>query len=136
MNNLAKKEADEKAKKIADKCKSSLTTRSRKKCTSKSTSLQSSDVPQLIDEPGSSSAISRNSEVTSPMQDSVPQSLPDDDYDYECSECFGTYKEDKEMRNGAEWVQCGCGQWIHEDCIGDTVKGSDGTERICCNCVL
>ena len=35
------------------------------------------------------------------------------------------------MGNGAEWVQCGCGQWIHEDCIGDsTVVGSDGTERI------
>ena len=44
------------------------------------------------------------------MQDSVPQSLPDDNYDYECGECFGTYKEDKEMRNGAEWVQCGCSQ--------------------------
>ena len=36
------------------------------------------------------------------------------------------YKEDIEMGNGA---QCGCGQWIHEDCIGgSTVIGSDGTE--------
>jgi len=25
------------------------------------------------------------------------------------------------MGNGAEWVQCGCGQWIHEDCIDKTV---------------
>ena len=59
----------------------------------------------------------------SQMQDSVPQSSPDDDY--ECSECFGIYKEDKEMRNGAEWVQCGCGQWIYEDCIGNTMISSD-----------
>ena len=82
---------------------------------SKSTSLQPTDLRQLTNEPGSSSAIVRNSIVTLPMQDSVPQSFPDDDYEY--SECFGTYKEDKEMRNGAEWVQCGYSR------IGNTVIG-------------
>ena len=50
---------------------------------------------------------------------------------------FGMYKEDKEMGNGAEWVQFGCGQWVHKDCIGGSVVvGGDGTERICSNCVL
>ena len=59
------------------------------------------------------------------------------DNEYQCSECFGTYKGDKEMGNRAEWIQCGYGQWIHEYCIGgSTVVGSDGTERICSNCVL
>ena len=94
----------------------------------KSTSLQSTDLPQLADESELSSAIARNSVVTSPMQDSVPQSSPDDDY--ECSECFGSYKEDKDMRNGAEWVQCGCSQWIHEDCIGNTVMVLKGCALI------
>ena len=45
------------------------------------------------------------------------------------------YKEYKEMGNGAEYVG-GCGQWIHKDCVGNTVVGSDGTELMCSNCVL
>ena len=32
-----------------------------------------------------------------------------------------TCKEDIDMGNGAEWIQCGCGQWIHEDCIDVTI---------------
>ena len=48
--------------------------------------------------------------------------------EYECSECLGTYSEDMAMGNGAEWVQCGCGQWLHEDCIDKTEIGSDGIE--------
>jgi len=51
--------------------------------------------------------------------------------DYECSECLGSYRQDIEENNGTEWVQCGCGQWIHEDCIDQ-----DGKDRMCCNCVL
>ena len=35
---------------------------------------------------------------------------PSPEDDYECSECFGTYREDKEMRNCAERIQCGCDQ--------------------------
>ena len=66
-----------------------------------------------------------SSAVTLPIEDSTLQSSHDD---YECSECFGMYREDKEMGNGVEWVQCGCGQWIHEECISNTVISSDGTE--------
>ena len=62
--------------------------------------------------------------------------LPPDDNEYQCSEYYGTYREDKEMGNGAKWIQCGCGQWIHEDCVSNTVVGSDGTELMCSNCVL
>lgn len=29
----------------------------------------------------------------------------------------------QEVRNVAEWVQCGCSQWINEDWIGNTVLG-------------
>jgi len=40
------------------------------------------------------------------------------------------------MGNGTEWVQCGCGQWIHEDCIDKTEIGGNGTERMRSNCIL
>ena len=46
------------------------------------------------------------------------------------------HKEDIDLGNGVEWVQCGCGQWIHEDCIDKSVTGEDGKERMCCNCVV
>ena len=102
-----------------------LPKRSRKKCPSKSTSSLPST--HLRDKPGTSAAIAESS-VASPIQDSVLLCYHPDDDEYQCNECFGTYKEDKEMGNGAEWVQCGCGQWIYEDCVSNTVADSDGTE--------
>ena len=129
-DDLAKKKAEEKAKKVADKGKPMLTKRSRRKCP------PSSESHQLADDEGSLSSVARSSVVGehSSTQRSALQHTPDDYY--ECSECFGTYKEDKEMRNGAEWIRCGCSQWIHEECISNTLMGSDGTERMCSNCVL
>ena len=58
---------------------------------------------------------------------------PEDDY--ECTECLGTYNDDT-YNTHAEWIQCDCSQWIHEDCIADTLIGDDGTERICSNNTL
>lgn len=58
------------------------------------------------------------------------------DLDYQCSECFGTYKEDIDLGNGAEWIQCSCGQWIYEECIDETVVGEDGIKIMCSNCVI
>ena len=130
---MLRKKAEEKAKKTADKDKPSLIRKSRKKCLNKSLGVPSTDLSQPLDETGTSSSMAESSVVTLPIQDSTLQSSHDD---YECSECFGTYREDKEMGNGAEWVQCGCGQWIHEECISNTVIGSDCTERMCSNCVL
>jgi len=37
--------------------------------------------------------------------------------DYECSEYLGTYQQDVEAGNGAAWVKCGCGQWIHDEYV-------------------
>jgi len=66
--------------------------------------------------------------------------VSDDDFegdcDYECSECLGSYQQDVDANNGAEWVRCGCGQWIHEDCIDQVLTGTDGKDRLCSNCVL
>ena len=52
-------------------------------------------------------ATAEDSVLASPLQDCVCSS-PDDEY--QCSECFGMYKEDKEMENWAEWVRCDYGQ--------------------------
>jgi len=37
--------------------------------------------------------------------------------DHECCEWLISFQQDVAEKNGAEWVRCGCGQWIHEDCI-------------------
>jgi len=55
--------------------------------------------------------------------------------DYECSECLGSYQQDIEENNGAEWVHCGCGQWIHQDCIDQVMTGTDSKDRMRSNCV-
>ena len=112
-----------------------LKKKARRKC------LPSSESHQLVDDAGSSLSVARSSVVEEPSSTQSSTLKPSPDDYYECSECFGTYKEDKEMRNGAkrngaEWIRCGCGQWIHEECISNTVMGSDGTERMCSNCVL
>ena len=33
-------------------------------------------------------------------------------------------------------VRCGCGHWIHEDCIDEVVTGKDGKDIMCSNSVL
>ena len=33
-----------------------------------------------------------------------------------CCVCFGSYEDD--AGTDREWLQCRCGRWIHEDCIG------------------
>ena len=60
----------------------------------------------------------------------------EEDCDYECRECLESFQQDIAEKNGAEWVRCGCGQWIHEDCIDQVVTDKDGKDRLCSNCVL
>jgi len=56
--------------------------------------------------------------------------------DCECSECLGTHQQDVEAGNGTAWVKCGCGQWIHDECVYQSAIGEDGKERMCSNCVV
>ena len=37
--------------------------------------------------------------------------------DYEGYECLGTYQDDDKMGNGAEWIKCVSGQWLHEGIV-------------------
>ena len=41
----------------------------------------------------------------------------EEDCDYECWKRLGSFQQGIAEKNGVEWVKCGCGQWIHEDCI-------------------
>ena len=37
--------------------------------------------------------------------------------------------------SGADWIFCRCGQYLHEDCVEEVVKDSDGVDRLCSFCV-
>ena len=56
--------------------------------------------------------------------------------DYECCECLGTYQDDVKMGNGAEWIKCACGQWLHEECVESTATDVNGKLRCCSNCIV
>ena len=60
----------------------------------------------------------------------------EEDCDYECCERLGSYQQDIAEKNGAEWIMCGCGQWIQKDCIDQVVTGKDGKDRMCYNFVM
>ena len=118
---LARKKAEERASKA--KNKKNPPKRSKHK-QSNSSSVDSSNEPSTS-----------HSDVT-PAPSSSAVITVSGDLDYCCCECLGTYKDDIDQGNGAEWIQCGCGQWIHEECIDVTATDEDGNERICSNCVI
>ena len=60
----------------------------------------------------------------------------EEDCDCECCECIRSFQQDIAEKNGAEWVRCGCGQWIHEDYIDQVVTDKDDKDRLCSNYVL
>ena len=99
---------------MADKGKT-LQTRSRQKRVSKSKSVAT--------------------DVAAAGPSSVKDSVLSPENDYECTEYLGTHNDNITLGNGAERIQCGCGQWIHEECIVNTMTGDDGTETICSNCI-
>ena len=53
-----------------------------------------------------------------------------------CCVCFQAFAEDVEEGTGAEWVQCTCTRWLHEDCILDSIIDSSGKERLCPFCTM
>ena len=49
---------------------------------------------------------------------------------WQCSICYEDYDE----VGTEDWVQCGCGRWIHELCITDVVIDAAGKELFCLYC--
>lgn len=54
----------------------------------------------------------------------------------ECCECSLTYAEDVRLGTGAEWVECACGRWLHEECIDSIEYNSNGKEKFCSFCII
>ena len=52
-----------------------------------------------------------------------------------CCMCFKSYENDVLERNGAEWIDCACGRWLHLDCAEDCVEDSFGKQRYCPYCI-
>ena len=48
----------------------------------------------------------------------------------ECTFCYAPYTND-----GQDWIECGCGQWIHVDCMEDMYVDGSGRERFCPMCL-
>ena len=49
-----------------------------------------------------------------------------------CCMCFELYSEDI---SGADWIECGCGRWLHEECAEECVVDANGKERFCPTCL-
>jgi len=52
-----------------------------------------------------------------------------------CCMCFVRYEDDVLEGFGAEWINCRCDRWMHEDRVEETVMDSDGQQRFCTFCV-
>ena len=45
-----------------------------------------------------------------------------------CCMCFGTFEDNVCNGDGAGWVSCYCGRWLHEECVEDYVVNQSGVE--------
>ena len=53
----------------------------------------------------------------------------------QCCVCFVEYLDDVANRSGAEWIECACGRWLHEDCAVDRALNATGKEIFCPHCL-
>ena len=37
--------------------------------------------------------------------------------------------------SGADWIECACGRWLHEECGEECVVDAAGKERFCPTCL-
>ena len=80
----------------------------------------------------------RNSSSTSKASCSEPPSKrsrlekQDEINTDECCVCFELYSEDV---SGAEWIECACGRWLHENYGEECIIDADGRERFCPMCL-
>lgn len=151
----AKKKAEERLKKAAEKKKiparktstqkrtSALqpkTRKQRKSCvmsTVASTSASTSEPPSLVLSPESASSAPGVSGAPLPSSAHAETTgLSASQSSNECCECLGTYAEDVRVGTGAEWVQCACGRWLHEECIDSVEYDENGGEKFCSFCIV
>ena len=143
---FAKKRAEEKTKKAT--LQPARKTRRKRKDTATAPAIDShlpssSNVTEVLDIREEVRFRIDSAEGISVEHTNVSDAMPatavpgqEDGQEYECCECFGTFEEDISLGNGAEWVQCACKQWIHMECISETVIDENGKQRVCSNCVI
>ena len=119
-----KKKADERAKKAASKGKQP-TQKGSKKASSKSVSSARGEDAQTTSG-ASFPPMSKRRRL---------QSLDEIDTN-ECCICFGNYEQDIIEDNGAEWIACACGRWLHVECAETRVIDVNGCELFCPSCVM
>ena len=52
-----------------------------------------------------------------------------------CCMCFVSFEEDVLAGDGAVWIPCPCGRWLHEDCAEGCLLDKDHRERYCPICI-
>jgi len=60
--------------------------------------------------------------------------LANDIEDIDSNTCCMSY-EDVLAGDGAVWISCPCGRWLHEDCAEECVVDKDQRERYCPICI-
>ena len=77
---------------------------------------------------------SHNSNAVEPSQSAVTSDTHIDDS--VCCECGQSYEDDARQGSGAEWVQCSCSRWLHEECINEVDLDTCGNEVLCSFCLI
>ena len=52
-----------------------------------------------------------------------------------CCMCFENYEDDVLDGNGADWIDCACGRWLHVECAEDCLTDCHGNQRYCPYCL-
>ena len=139
------KKADEKAKK-AGSSRSVTRNRSNKRPPTTDDEVPASKRIPVSDQPLVVEEGSDNQDLETQSSTVADGSTADDDTlrlanDNEvidpntCCMCFVTYEEDVLAGDGAVWIPCPCGRWLHEDCAEECVVDKDHRERYCPICI-
>ena len=118
---LAKKKSEEKLRKVNE----------RKKTVAKKPSIRRNQCTS-----GGASSSGESSAQPSRSVSSSTASNQDPLNTDQCCECLRLYSEDVRMGTGAEWVECVCGRWLHEECIDSIEYNASGKEKLCSFCVI
>ena len=52
-----------------------------------------------------------------------------------CCMCFGNHEDNVLDGNGADWIDCACGRWLHVECAEDCIKDFHGNQHYCPYCL-
>ena len=137
---LAKNKAEQQLKKAEERKNRAKTAavQSRRQRTTRSSTSASLPSTSTAPPPTSTALPSTSVHGESPPPPSAIVSAPEMQSvnTSECCECLQSYAEDVRLGTGAEWVECACGRWLHEDCIDSVVCATDGKEKLCSFCVI